>query len=155
MFIQPINITSIQIVAVQPELADAKRLDFLRANEDVSIGNHYYIVKVYLENRFAASPVLPHLYIGSEEIPMYTGFKSGLYFKVYNPKFFDEHAGESFCFSLDGQTFLDTGVKLPEKPQAISTVPRMDSSTRIPGVTFSSEESISEVLPTKDEVLRQ
>jgi hypothetical protein len=156
MFIQPINVTSVQVVAVQPERADIKRLDFIRTNESVTVENYYYIVKVYLENQHPASTEALRLYVGREEVPKYGGFCGGLYFKVYTPAFFENHAGEILCFSLDGKTFLETGAKLPQKPELLPTRTRVDSSTRLLEMAPSiAEDSTSQTLPTKDEVLRQ
>jgi hypothetical protein len=36
----------------------------------------------------------------------------GIYFKVFDPQFFQDHQGQSLRFSQNGTEFTDTGLKL-------------------------------------------
>lgn len=151
-----IKVTSVKVVAVQTERADIKRLEFLRTSENISVEDRYYIVKVYLEKQIPVSAETLRLYVGREEIPKFGGFSGGLYFKVYEPQFFENHAGDSLCFSPDGRMFFDTGAVLPRKPAVLRAGPRaVLPSGRFAAAAPTLDDAAKQSLPTKQEVLRQ
>ena len=52
------------------------------------------------------------LYVGDFRIPKYWQCRDGIYFKIYDPQFFTDHAGEPIRFSANGVDFIDTGLTL-------------------------------------------
>ena len=151
-----VKITSITVTAVQPERADTRRLDYLRATANVPVENHYYIVKLYLETPLAESGDMIRLFVGQEAIPKYSGFIGGLYFKVYDPEFFDQHEGDTIYVSIDGSTLTDTHAVLPPRPRlralrAGTDLPR----NRALSSAIDREASDEVSLPLKDDVLKQ
>ena len=52
------------------------------------------------------------LYVDDFRIPKYWGYKEGVFFKIFEPQFFQDHRDQSLRFSLNGVDFVDTGLKL-------------------------------------------
>jgi hypothetical protein len=139
------NATSIQVAAVRPEPADSRRLEFLRNDRGVPAEDHYFIVKLFLARPLPRVAEATRLFVGDEEVAKYHGFAGGIFFKVYDPGFFDRHEGQPISFSLD-DVRVDTGVKMPGRPAPpTAAAATEDSSTAAAGPR----------LPTKAEVLRQ
>jgi hypothetical protein len=51
--------------------------------------------------------------VGDTRIPKYWEYPGGIYVKVLDEAFLEEHKGEMLRFSENGTHFVDTGVKLP------------------------------------------
>ncbi|WP_089718997.1 hypothetical protein [Candidatus Entotheonella palauensis] len=150
------RVTSATVTAVRPERADRRRLDHLRSTSNTAVEDHYFIVKLYLESQLPAIADAIRLYVGQEEIPKYNGFIGGLYFRVYDPGFFEQHSGEAIYVSFDGSTRIDTGVVLPRRPagQARRTAATLPGP-RIAALENPLDDSAESGLPTKSEVLGQ
>src|SRR4051794_10256112 len=107
--------TSVQVDAVRPEQSDSRQLEFLRNDRAVPVEDHYFIVKLSLNQPLPRSAETPRLFVGDEEVAKYHGFAGGVFFKVYDPSFFDRHKDQPISFSFDDVRF-DTGVKMPGRP---------------------------------------
>jgi hypothetical protein len=83
----------------------------------------------------------PDFYVGDEHIPVYGGFKGGIYFKVHDPRFFERNVNKPIRFTIDGTSFYDTGVTLPQAEAS--------------GLPDAIEGNVRSALPTKAQVLRQ
>jgi len=53
------------------------------------------------------------LYVNDFRVPKYWAYKDGIYFKVFDQQFFQDHQGQSLRFSQNATDFIDTGLKLP------------------------------------------
>lgn len=146
------KVTSVQVSAVRPGPADSRQLDFLRATRAVPVEDHYFIVKLYLEGPFPRRAEAPRLFVGDEEVTKYHGFPGGVFFKVYDPGFFDRHQDQPISFFVDNDR-VDSGVKMPGRqvPQARAR-PLSEVGQPTDSSTGASAEAL---LPTKTEVLRQ
>jgi hypothetical protein len=133
-----VRVSSMQVAAVHPEVEDKERLQFMETDSGVPSPGCYYIAKIYLEKPLPATAMAPDFYVGDEHIPEYSGFKGGIYFKVYDPRFFERNAGKPVRYTMDGSSFHDTSVKLPQPP-----------------VDAGADEAKASSLPTKAEVLRK
>lgn len=109
------KVGEVDVVAAQPKSADLERMDYAKGALETAAEPMTYVVKIELSD----SPVLYggqglFLFVGDYRVEKYTGYPGGIYFKVYDPEFFEAHAGEEIRFSRDGgKTFIDTGKKLP------------------------------------------
>ena len=136
------TVTSVEAISIQPEQADMKKLTYLRTHMKRSMDDAYTIVKLFLSEPLPMGAESPRLYVGDEEIMKYGGFAGGIYFKVYDPQFFEQHSGDAIYSSTDGYTLLDTGHTLPLAPSSPTTE---DVATVVQAKS----------LPTKREMLGQ
>jgi hypothetical protein len=113
----PPKAVAIEVVATQPTEADREVIAHLKARDNKGIPEVAYLVKIRFETAPVATSQGWALYVNDQRIPKYWGYKDGIYFKVFDPQFFDDHHGEPLRFSLDGTELVDTGLKL-EKPKA-------------------------------------
>jgi len=103
---------AVEVVAAQPTDADKAAIADVNARQHKSLPEATYLVKVRLE---AIPPPTSHgwaLYLDGFRIPKYWEYKDGIYFKVFDPQFFQDHRGHALRFSLNGVDFIDTGLKL-------------------------------------------
>lgn len=108
------EVSAVEIVATQPTEADLRSIENMRLTEDSQIRNVTYIIKLALENIPEISSLGFNVYVGEFRVRKYSGCRGGIYFKIYDPQFFSEHAGQNIRFSIDGITFQDSGQRLPE-----------------------------------------
>lgn len=108
------EVSAVEIVATQPTEADLRSIENMRLTEDSQIRNVTYIIKLDLENIPEISSLGFNVYVGEFRVRKYSGCRGGIYFKIYDPLFFSEHAGQNIRFSIDGITFQDSGQRLPE-----------------------------------------
>ena len=107
-------VTSVEVIETQPKPADLKSLNYIASEENVTLNEVAYVVRISLETLPSASAMGVALYLDDYRIRKYWGYPGGIYFKVYNPRFFRKHGGKSIRFSVDGREFHDTGVELPK-----------------------------------------
>ncbi len=138
------KIAAVEVIPAQPKLADLKNIEHIAATESVSLDPVAYVVKITLET---IPPVSSHgfeLYLDDYRIRKYWGFQNGIYFKVYNPRFFAKHGGKQVRFCLAGDQFQDTGFRLPRekaRPSARAIQP------------LSAASATPDLLPSQEEVL--
>jgi hypothetical protein len=104
---------AVEAVAVQPTEADSTAIAHFSARDRKSLAPVAYLVKVRLETIPEATSQGWALYVGDLRIPKYWASADGIYFKVFDPQFFQEHAGQPVRFSQNGTDFTDTGLTLP------------------------------------------
>jgi hypothetical protein len=115
--------TAVEIVPVQPTDADRATISHVSAQEKKSLAPVTYLVKVLLEKLPPATATGWALYVGDHRIPKYRDFRGGIFFKVFDPQFFQDHQGQPFRFSANSRDFVDTGLKLPAPAPAAPPPP--------------------------------
>ena len=133
MPVPPPVAVAVEVVATQPEASDAAALAAVRrraareraGREDPTAT---YVVKLRLETPVPATGAGWALFVGDFRIPKYWEYAAGIYFKVYDPGFLDDHADAPLRFSADaGRTFVETGLTLG---RAVATRDRADLPTQ-------------------------
>jgi hypothetical protein len=136
------KVTDVAVVGTQPQPADLRRMEFVARNETRTIPPVTYVVKIALEDSQGMwSGQGVNLYVGEQRIEKYSGYKDGIYFKVNDPRFFEQHGGKEIRLSFDDGTFFNTGKVLPTAPTADTP----DTTALLAAPT---------TLPTQEEVLR-
>jgi hypothetical protein len=113
MPLTPLTVLAVEVVATKPAASDHQFLARARRDVDQPTPAVTYVVRIQLESAPPATGSGWALYVGDLRIPKYWQYPSGIYFKVYDPAFFDEHGDSPIRFSADhGVTYTDTGVTL-------------------------------------------
>lgn len=134
------EVANLQVIATAPKPADLRNIEFMQAAENTTLDRVTYIVKINLSNKLPITSRGFSIYLDDYRISKYSEFPGGIYFKVYNPRFFEEHAGKKLLFSTAGMTLHDSGYQLPSGAE----------NTRNSFVVDNLN-----ALPTQEEVLRQ
>jgi len=108
----PPDVIEVEIVPAQPTDADSRAIAHLSSSGSKSLAPVTYLVKLRFESMPEATSHGWALYVKDFRIPKYWQYKEGIYFKVFDPQFFQDHQGQSIRFSLNGADFIDTGLKL-------------------------------------------
>ena len=108
----PPQAVSVEVVASQPTDADNAAITYLSQAAGRDVPPVAYLVKIRLQTVPEATSSGWALFVGDFRIPKYWEYKDGIYFKVYDPQFFSDHAGEALRFSPDGTEFIETGLVL-------------------------------------------
>ena len=122
----PPQAVSVEVVASQPTDADNAAITHLSQAAGRDVPPVAYLVKIRLQTVPEATSSGWALFVGDFRIPKYWEYKDGIYFKVYDPQFFTDHAGGALRFSPDGTEFIETGLVLtsPEiLPSAATETP--------------------------------
>lgn len=114
----PPHVVGIEVVAAQPTEADSAAIAHLGAEARRPLPQVTYLVKVRLETIPPATSQGWALYVDDFRIPKYWEYKQGIYFKVFDSQFFDEHKGHKLRFSPNGSDFIETGIELAGPPAA-------------------------------------
>lgn len=107
------KVVSVEVVPVRPTEADRTMSAQLAAETERPMSDAAFIVRIALDR---IPPATGHgwaLYVGETRIPKYWEYPDGIYFKVLDESFLEEHQREKLRFSENGIDFIDTGVKLP------------------------------------------
>jgi hypothetical protein len=107
------KVTSVEVVPARPTETDSAMIAQLSAEAERSIPETAYIVKIRLAEIPPPTARGWALYVGDTRIPKYWEYQGGIYFKVLDEKFLEEHQREKLRFSENGVDFIDTGVRLP------------------------------------------
>ncbi len=99
---------------VEPDPTDRSNLEFLRQTEAVE--NEVFLVRLHTTALPPASPLGIELRLGDYTVRKFSEWDGGIYFKVYNPRFFAKHGGKPVRVSVDGVRFQDTGLVFPSSP---------------------------------------
>ena len=124
MPLTPLQVLQVDVVPARPTEADSKFIAHARSTTRRELEPVAYIVRLRLQSQPAPTGAGWALFVGDLRIPKYWEYPGGIYFKVYDPAFFDEHADSPVRFSADhGQTFQETGLTLgrPSRPDAATT----------------------------------
>jgi hypothetical protein len=108
----PPHAIAVQVVATRPTPSDDAAI--AHANEAVGreVGSAVHVVMLRLETVPQATGSGYALYVGEFRVPKYWEYPQGIYFKVYDPQFLADHAGEPLRFTANGTDFIDTGLHL-------------------------------------------
>ena len=108
----PPKAIAVEVVPTHATEADSAIIAQLNASERKSLAQVVYVVKIHLEAVPQATSRGWALYVSDLRIPKYWEYKDGIYFKVFDPQFFQDHKGQPLRFSENGTDFIDTGLKL-------------------------------------------
>lgn len=133
----PPKAVAVDVVAAEPTEADSSAIAHLSARDRKSLPGVTYLVKIRLEIKPEVASHGWALYVNDLRIPKYWEYDDGIYFKVFDPQFFQDYKGKRLRFSPNGTDFIDTGLKLTA-PRAIT----------------ESVAGISVELPAQDKALR-
>lgn len=145
------RVVGVDAIGTQPKPSDTRKMAYLTANENVTIEPVTYIVRVALDDSrddFGGKGFW--LYVGERRIEKYSGYREGIFFKVYDPRFFDELGGQEIRLTEDGENFVGTGQYLPTLAGDLSNAVMIDRDEKgraIPSMTGGP-------LPTQEEVLK-
>jgi hypothetical protein len=115
----PPEAVAVEVIAAQATEADSQMLAQLAAGSDKALPGVAYVVRVQLKTVPEATSQGWALYVDDLRIPKYWEYDKGIYFKVFDPQFLDDHKGAKLRFSQNGTEFTDTGLKLaPPKASA-------------------------------------
>ena len=142
------QVTQIEIVATQPQPADLRVLAHLRATQTSDLNNITYIVKINLSSPLPATSAGFVLSVGDYRISRYAAFPGGIYFKIHDPHFLEEHGGEAIQFAVDGMAPQATGYQLPASATNLPTTAELIMPRS------AEAEPVPADLPTQEEVLR-
>ena len=121
MPLTPLQVLDVDVVPAQPTEADTKFIAHARTTTGRDLAPVAYVVRLRLKSPPEPTGAGWALYVGDLRIPKYWQYAGGIYFKVYDPAFFDEHEHHPLRFTTDhGKTFQDTGHTLG-RPSAAHT----------------------------------
>lgn len=130
----PPEAVAVEVAAAQPTAADSALISQLDAELVTPLPGMAYIVKIKLKELPPATSEGWALYVGDLRIPKYWTYEQGIYFKVFDPQFFEQHKAERLRFSQDGSTFTDARVKLgapaPRRSRSAPPLPQQDELLR-------------------------
>lgn len=132
----PPKAVALEVLATRPTEADKAAIAHFAARDRRELAEVAYVVKIRFERMPEATSRGWALYVDDFRIPKYWAYKEGVFFKVFEPQFFQDHQGQSLRFSENGVDFVDTGLKLP--PPRATTEAAIDLSK----------------LPSQEEVLK-
>jgi hypothetical protein len=113
MPVSPPVAVAVEVVATQPVDADAAALAPVRRQSGPEAVPITYLVKVQLAAVPPATGSGWALYVEDFRIPKYWQYVAGIFFKIYDPQFFADHAGGALRFSADaGAHFIETDLTL-------------------------------------------
>ena len=125
----PPKAVAVEVVAAEPTEADSAAIAQFAMPVAKGRPPAAYIVKVKLAAVPEASSQGWALYVDDLRIPKYWEYAKGIYFKVFDPQFFADHAGAKLRFSSNGSEFIETGLTL-SGPAAAKKSSR--AATRLP-----------------------
>lgn len=135
------EVTRVEVLATQPIPADIRSIQYLQANGNTALIEVTYLVKINLSRAPVVTSRGLGLYVDGYRIRRYSAFPGGIYFKIFDPRFFEEYAGKKIFFSADGVTMHDSGYQLPARAE------------NVPAGANSALESTT--LPTQEQVLNR
>lgn len=102
----------VEVVPAQTTEADDVIIKKLAAEAAKRLPGIAFIVKIKLKTVPEPTSQGWALYVDDLRIPKYWAYDKGIYFKVFDPQFFEECKGGKLRFSQNGTDFIDTGLKL-------------------------------------------
>jgi hypothetical protein len=108
----PPHAVGVEVVATRPTQADSAAIAHLSATSDATLAPITYLVMVRLDPIPPATSQGWALYVAEFRVPKYWQYRAGIYFKIFDPRFFDDHAGAALRFSHNRTDYVDTGLVL-------------------------------------------
>ena len=109
---QPPTAIAVEVIVTAPTDADSAAIAHLSATGGKALPKVAYLVKIRLKTMPEPTSQGWALYVKDFRIPKYWEAKDGIYFKVFDPQFFEDHKGERLRFSQNGTEFVDTKLRL-------------------------------------------
>jgi hypothetical protein len=119
----PPKAVAVDVVAAEPTETDRTVIAHLSARDGRVLPSVTYLVKIRLEMKPEVTSHGWALYVNEFRIPKYWEYSDGIYFKVFDPQFFQDHKGQPLRFSPNGTDFIDTGLKLAAPRATTQGVP--------------------------------
>ncbi len=94
----PPKVIGVEVVAAQPTDADNIVIAHLSSSGSKSLPPVTYLVTLRFESMPEATSHGWALYVNDFRIPKYWQYKNGIYFKVFDPQFFQDHQGQALRF---------------------------------------------------------
>ena len=145
----PPQVRSVDVLAAQAQPADQRRIAASGAASDAG-ESAVHLIKIYLAEALPVTAEAFALYVGDEWVRKYFEFPGGIYFNSPDPGFLSRHQGDPIRFTLDHDTFTETGIKLPQTDPAEIRRRSMAAPLRRGAVDEATPR-----LPTKQEALRE
>ncbi|MET0418222.1 MAG: hypothetical protein ABW022_19590 [Actinoplanes sp.] len=135
MALTPPQAIAVEVVTTQPTEADDALIARLSPAIRGDVAPAAYLVMIRLQTVPPATSSGWALYISDFRVPKYWQYARGIYFKVYDPQFLADHAGEPLRFSANGTEFIETGLTLAapdlvSSPAEAHDLPRQDDILR-------------------------
>ena len=112
----------VDIVRARPEAGDTRSIESIEKRENVSLDRAAWMVVLSLDYVPEPGGQMLSLHLDDYWVRKYWAFDGGIYFKVYNPRFFVKHGGKTFRFVAEDGTVIRTGEYLPKAPREAERV---------------------------------
>jgi hypothetical protein len=127
------KIESIEIVPIQPEAADTRKIEHYNKTLKKSLREETFLVKIKMPTRPFFRSMGYELFIGDRQIRKYMAFKNGIFFKVNDPGVLEEISGKKIRFRLSGaEEFIDSGTVFAESAGLMSAKKAFAEKKRLP-----------------------
>lgn len=104
------KIESIEIVPIQPEAADIRKIKHLNKTLNKNLREETFLVKIKTPTEPFLRSMGYDLFIGDRQIGKYMAFKKGIFFKLNDPEILEEISEKEIRFRQDGaKEFINTG----------------------------------------------
>ena len=110
------KLRQIHTVRALPNPADNRSCDFIARREDIQLEPAVWLVALLLDRVPEPGGSTFFLHLGDYRVAKYWGFRGGIYFKVFNPRFFTKHGGKEVLFVAESGAVLRSGQRLPASP---------------------------------------
>ena len=127
------RIESIEIIPVQPEAADIRKIKHLNKTMNKRLREETYLVKIKMQTQPFFRSMGYDLFIGARQIGKYMAFKKGIFFKVNDPDIFEEISEGKIRFRLSGaEEFIDSGTDFIKSVDFKSVKKTLKEKKRLP-----------------------
>lgn len=106
-------IKNIEIIPTLTLPEDSQNITYLNSIEPNNINETTYVVKIWLMNKITVTNVSIDLLFNEYRVRKYYEFDGGIYFKVFNPRFFEKHSNKEIFFLVGNVELVETGWKFP------------------------------------------
>jgi hypothetical protein len=111
----PAAVSRVTITPARPDAGDLQRMDALRKNgaKIDAADAPVYIAKIHFLGSLPIDNEGFTVWVGDQLVKEYGSFKSGIFFKIYDPNEWDKMAGKEICIKRRGKTIM-TGKNIPD-----------------------------------------
>lgn len=110
------NKLSVKKVEIIPTITleeDIENIKFINSIESEIVQETTYVVKIWLDDILPFSSLSVDLYLNDYKVRKYFEFDRGIYFKVFNPRFFEKHSDKKIYFIIGNSEIVETDWRLP------------------------------------------
>ena len=108
-----LGIKNIEIIPTQTLPEDSQNIAYLNSIEPNNINEATYVVKIWFANNVPVTNISIDLLFNEYKVRKYFEFDGGIYFKVFNPRFFEKHSNKKIFFLVGNIELVETGWKFP------------------------------------------